>query len=63
MHGHRVAVVGQVPRQVAAHHRHSDHADVGGALPGSMGIVDDLHAEGLVLPPVLLRRRGVLRAA
>ena len=37
------------------------HADVGGASPGSMGIAPDLHAEGLVLPPVLLRRRGVLQ--
>lgn len=36
------------------------HADVGGATPGSMGIVGDLYSEGLVLPPVLLRRRGVL---
>ena len=35
------------------------HADIGGASPGSMGIAADLHAEGLVIPPVLLRRRGV----
>jgi len=34
------------------------HADVGGATPGSMGIARDLFAEGLVLPPVHLRRRG-----
>ncbi|MEC8653732.1 MAG: hydantoinase B/oxoprolinase family protein [Planctomycetota bacterium] len=34
------------------------HADIGGATPGSMGIARDLFAEGLVLPPVLLRRRG-----
>jgi N-methylhydantoinase B len=34
------------------------HADIGGASPGSMGIAADLHAEGLVLPPVLLRRAG-----
>lgn len=37
------------------------HADVGGATPGSMGIVRDLFAEGLVIPPVHLRRRGVLQ--
>jgi N-methylhydantoinase B len=37
------------------------HADVGGQSPGSMGIAADLHAEGLVLPPVLLRRRGRLQ--
>lgn len=34
------------------------HADVGGASPGSMASGRDLHAEGLVLPPVLLRRAG-----
>lgn len=34
------------------------HADVGGSVPGSMAIVGDLFAEGLVLPPVRLRRRG-----
>ncbi len=37
------------------------HADVGGSTPGSMGIAVDLIAEGLVLPPVLLRRRGELQ--
>lgn len=37
------------------------HADIGGSTPGSMGIVGDLYAEGLVLPPVLWRRRGVLQ--
>ena len=36
------------------------HADIGGASPGSMGLASDLHAEGLVLPPVLLRRGGRL---
>ena len=35
------------------------HADVGGAMPGSMGIAADLHAEGLVVPPVHLERAGV----
>jgi len=37
------------------------HADIGGATPGSMGIARDLFAEGLVLPPVHLRRRGELQ--
>ncbi|MBL8734036.1 MAG: hydantoinase B/oxoprolinase family protein [Planctomycetes bacterium] len=37
------------------------HADIGGSTPGSMGIAADLYAEGLVLPPVLLRRRGKLQ--
>lgn len=34
------------------------HADIGGSTPGSMGIQSDLYSEGLVVPPVLLRRRG-----
>ena len=34
------------------------HADVGGAVPGSMGVARDLYAEGLVIPPVKLRQRG-----
>ena len=37
------------------------HADIGGATPGSMGIARDLFAEGLVIPPVHLRRRGKLQ--
>ena len=37
------------------------HADIGGGTPGSMGIAADLYAEGLVIPPVLLRRRGRLQ--
>ncbi len=34
------------------------HADIGGATPGSMGIARDLYGEGLVIPPVLFRRRS-----
>ncbi len=34
------------------------HADIGGATPGSMGIARDLYGEGLVIPPVLVRRSG-----
>lgn len=37
------------------------HADIGGASPGSMGIQEDLIAEGLVIPPVLLEKEGVLQ--
>jgi N-methylhydantoinase B len=37
------------------------HADIGGGTPGSMAIAADLYAEGLVLPPVHLYRRGVLQ--
>ena len=31
------------------------HADIGGSVPGSMGVAADLIAEGLILPPVKLR--------
>ncbi len=34
------------------------HADVGGAWPGSMGPVNDVHGEGLIIPPVRLVREG-----
>jgi len=34
------------------------HADIGGAWPGSMGIVPDVHGEGFRIPPVHLRREG-----
>jgi N-methylhydantoinase B len=36
------------------------HADVGGAWPGSMAPVLDVHGEGLRIPPVKLVRRGVI---
>lgn len=36
------------------------HADVGGAAPGSMAPADDVHGEGLRIPPVHLVRAGVL---
>ncbi len=31
------------------------HADIGGAVPGSMGIAADLIAEGVVIPPIRFR--------
>ena len=31
------------------------HADIGGAVPGSMGIAADLIAEGVVIPPIKFR--------
>ncbi len=34
------------------------HADIGGAVPGSMGVAHDLHGEGLVIPPVKFRAAG-----
>jgi N-methylhydantoinase B len=36
------------------------HADVGGAVPGSMAGAEDVHGEGLRIPPVHLVRGGVL---
>lgn len=36
------------------------HADVGGCSPGSMPLAADLHGEGLIIPPLRLRRRGRL---
>lgn len=50
---------GDAPEWFVVNRAH--HADVGGAVPGSMGIVRDLFAEGLVLPPVHFRRRGELQ--
>lgn len=35
------------------------HADVGGAVPGSMAPQDDVHAEGLRIPPVRWIRGGM----
>jgi N-methylhydantoinase B len=37
------------------------HADIGGAHPGSMAPCDDVHAEGLRIPPLKLVARGVVR--
>lgn len=36
------------------------HADVGGVSPGSMPIAPDLYGEGLIIPPLRLKRRGRL---
>lgn len=36
------------------------HADVGGAYAGSMGICREIYQEGLRIPPVTLRRGGVI---
>ncbi|MFN9706361.1 MAG: hydantoinase B/oxoprolinase family protein, partial [Planctomycetota bacterium] len=50
---------GRAPEWYVVNRAH--HADVGGAAPGSMASAADLHAEGFVVPPVHLRRRGVLQ--
>lgn len=34
------------------------HSDVGGSVPGSLGLVSDIHQEGLIIPPVLFKRKG-----
>ncbi len=34
------------------------HADIGGAVPGSMGVARDLFAEGLVIPPIKISTKG-----
>jgi N-methylhydantoinase B len=47
------------PRFYCANRAH--HADVGGAHPGSMGPVFDVHGEGLRVPPVHLVRGGVVQ--
>jgi N-methylhydantoinase B len=36
------------------------HADVGGSEPGSMPLATEIHQEGLVIPPLLVARRGEL---
>jgi N-methylhydantoinase B len=47
---------GAAPRFYVVNRAH--HADVGGAVPGSMAPAHDLHGEGLVLPPLLFREAG-----
>jgi N-methylhydantoinase B len=36
------------------------HVDVGGGMPGSMGVARELFGEGLIIPPTLLVRGGVI---
>ncbi len=52
----------EVPRPRAFLATRAHHADVGGSAPGSMAMTRDLFAEGLIVPPVFLRRRGILQA-
>ncbi len=54
----RPIFVGRARRPTFFAVNRAHHADVGGAQPGSMGVAHDLHAEGLVIPPVKLRARG-----
>ncbi|MFN8588323.1 MAG: hydantoinase B/oxoprolinase family protein [Candidatus Eisenbacteria bacterium] len=39
------------------------HADVGGAAPGSLPIAREVYEEGFRIPPVFLRRAGVMQDA
>jgi N-methylhydantoinase B len=48
LNGERVAVMAAL-----AH-----HVDVGGGNPGSMGLAQEIFAEGLMIPPTLLVRKG-----
>jgi N-methylhydantoinase B len=36
------------------------HADVGSVVPASMPLADDVRQEGVIIPPTLLYRQGVL---
>lgn len=35
------------------------HADLGGMSPGSMPLATEIYQEGIIIPPILLRARGV----
>ena len=37
------------------------HSDIGGAVPASMGLSEEIYQEGLRIPPVLIARRGMLQ--
>ncbi len=52
------SVDGAGPRFYVVNRAH--HADVGGATPASMPLADDLRQEGVIIPPTLLYRQGIL---
>jgi N-methylhydantoinase B len=54
------ADAGRVPSFYVANRAH--HADVGGALAGSMGPAREIFQEGVRIPPVKIFRRGELNA-
>jgi N-methylhydantoinase B len=37
------------------------HSDIGGALPASMGLSEEIYQEGFRIPPVLLARGGIIQ--
>jgi N-methylhydantoinase B len=46
-------------RMVALLASRAHHSDVGGLAPGSLSLASEIYQEGLIIPPVLLRRNGV----
>lgn len=55
------AVAPGMPDYFVASRAH--HADVGGAAPGSLPIAREVYEEGFRIPPVFLRRAGVMQDA
>ncbi|HEY5494446.1 MAG TPA: hydantoinase B/oxoprolinase family protein [Candidatus Anoxymicrobiaceae bacterium] len=49
-------------RVVALLASRAHHSDVGGLAPGSLTLATETYQEGLTIPPVLLREKGVYRA-
>jgi N-methylhydantoinase B len=45
-------------RMVALLASRAHHSDVGGLAPGSLSLASEIYQEGLIIPPVLLRRNG-----
>lgn len=45
-------------RMVALLASRAHHSDVGGLAPGSLALTSEIYQEGLIVPPVLLRRGG-----
>lgn len=45
-------------RMVALLASRAHHSDIGGHAPGSLAITEEIFQEGLIIPPVLLRRGG-----
>ena len=48
------------PHPIAFVANRAHHADVGGVVPGSMGLTDRLEDEGVVIPPTVWIRGGVV---
>ncbi|MCY0882163.1 MAG: hydantoinase B/oxoprolinase family protein, partial [Firmicutes bacterium] len=51
----------ETPRFYIANRAH--HADIGGMSPGSLPLATEIFQEGLILPPILLQKQGVLNDA